>query len=237
MANPQLANRTAEHKAALQAYFDGIGFERWQAIYGGDDDLSYIRRTVQEGHAQMLDVAQNWLLDDANAARDTGATLFDAGCGTGLFSLMMAQHGYTVTGVDIAPRMVQLAASAAADAGLAHTHFTAGDIASVQDSFDVVACFDVLVHYPRQLFVELCTQLAQQAQQTLILTYAPYRRLLALLHYIGGFFPQGQRRTEIQMIPDALVVQTLADAGMTVRRTQEISRGFYHVTLLEATRR
>lgn len=237
MANPQLVNRTAEHKAALQDYFDGVGFDRWRAIYGGDDELSYIRRTVQEGHAQMLDTARDWLLDDGSHTRESDATLFDAGCGTGLFSLMMAQQGYTVRGVDIAPRMVQQAQSAAADAGLTQTHFTAGDIATVQDSFDVVACFDVLVHYPRQLFVELCTRLAQQATHTLILTYAPYRRLLALLHYIGGFFPKGQRRTEIQMIPDALVAQTLADAGMTIRRTQEISQGFYHVTLLEATRR
>ncbi|MCB0162064.1 MAG: hypothetical protein KDD83_28200, partial [Caldilineaceae bacterium] len=54
--------------------------------------------------------------------------------------------------------------------------------------------------------------------------------------WVGGFFPKSKRRTEIQMIRRDVVVQTLADAGLTVTRTVNISKGFYHVTLLEARR-
>jgi hypothetical protein len=59
---------------------------------------------------------------------------------------------------------------------------------------------------------------------------------LAMLHHIGGVFPKGQRRTEIQMIPDHIVHKTLAQAGMQTRRSVRVSKGFYHVALLEAGR-
>jgi magnesium-protoporphyrin O-methyltransferase len=54
------------------------------------------------------------------------------------------------------------------------------------------------------------------------------------LHRVGGYFPRSQRRSEIQMIRGAHVEQTLHAAGFCVRRTCSISRGFYHVTLVEA---
>ena len=68
----------------------------------------------------------------------------------------------------------------------------------------------------------------------LLLTYAPSEPVLAALHWLGGRFPKGERRTDIQMIPARFVGETLAQAGMTVYRQARISRGFYHVTLLEA---
>ena len=151
----------------------------------------------------------------------------------------MAQRGFTVTAVDIAPRMVDAAQQAAHQVGVGERIcFHVGDVESVTRTnathFDAVACFDVLVHYPAASFTLFCTQLAQHATTVFLFTYAPYSRPLAFLHWLGGRFPQGQRRTEIQMIPDQTVKHALAAAGMRVRRTQTISHGFYHVTLLEA---
>jgi magnesium-protoporphyrin O-methyltransferase len=219
------------HKTELQSYFDGVGFDRWSAIYG-NVPVSRIRRTVREGHWQMLTQAKSWLIE-----HPIGSRLLDAGCGTGLFSLTMASRGFDVTGVDIAPRMVEAAASAAQEAGLAESiNFVAGDIESINERFDMTACFDVLVHYPQGPFVRLTTALAERTEKTLLLTYAPYSRLFAFLHWVGGHFPQGNRRTTIQMTPDAVVVETLAKAGMHIRRSTCISHGFYHVKLVEAVR-
>lgn len=227
-----IVNDAAAHKAQLRDYFDGTGFDRWSAIYRGDEALSYIRRTVQIGHAQMLATAQRWLLE----ACVTG-TVLDAGCGTGLFSISMAGRGFEVTAADMSPRMVAATCDGAVQAGVGErVTCLQSDVESVCGAFDAVACFDVLVHYPRELFAPICTHLAQQAQKTFLMTYAPYSRSMAALHWIGGFFPQGQRRTEIQMIPDAVVEAALAQAGMRVRRTAKISHGFYHVTLLQAVR-
>lgn len=221
----------AAHKAQLQHYFDGVGFERWSAIYG-QGPVSRIRRTVREGHELMLNQASTWLLESR-----TGGALLDAGCGTGLFSVAMAQQGFEVTAIDVAPRMVQAARATAQHEGVAdQIRFFQGDIESVSDQFEAVVCFDVLVHYPQGAFETLCTFLAERCNGPLIFTYAPYNRFLAGLHWLGGWFPKNHRRTEIQMTPDSVVAGALAAAGMHVRRTADISHGFYHVKLLEAAR-
>lgn len=222
---------SAPHKAQLQNYFDGVGFERWSAIYG-EAPVSRIRRTVREGHELMLTQANEWLLESR-----TKGTLLDAGCGTGLFTLAMARQGFDVTAIDIAPKMVQAARAMAQQEGLAdRIRFLEGDIESVSGPFEAVVCFDVLVHYPLESFEGLCGFLADQCQGPLIFTYAPYNSFFAMLHWLGGWFPKNNRRTEIQMMPDEVVAGVLGERGMVVRRVADISRGFYHVKLLEATR-
>lgn len=220
------------HASQLKSYFNGVGFERWSAIYGSDP-LPSVRRSVREGHSRMLAQAAGWLAE----RHGIGNSLLDAGCGTGLFAVAMAQQGYRVTALDIAPRMLETARESARRAGVeTQIQFVEADTGTIAGQYDAVACFDVLVHYPHDLFINYCTQLAQCANRTLLMTYAPHNNLLAGMHWVGGFFPKAKRRTEIQMMRRDVVVRTLADAGMSVARTVNISKGFYHVTLLEARR-
>ncbi len=226
-------HRVQEHKQQLRRYFDGIGFERWAAIYG-QGHLSSVRRSIREGHTNMLVQAEAWL-DEQTFAADARA--LDAGCGTGLFSTALARRGFAVTAIDIAPQMVNAAVTQAEQADVReHINFVTGDLETIRGEYDVVACFDVLIHYPQSGFAPMCRRLAQCCQGTLLLTYAPYNQLLAIMHWLGGYFPKSQRRTEIQMMPDSFVAQTLADSGMHVCRSVRVSKGFYHVTLLEARR-
>lgn len=227
---------TAQHKNRLKDYFDGVGFERWSAIYG-QAELSRIRRTIRDGHARMLAQAERWLLEALGERRAGSAPhVLDAGCGTGLFSTALAVQGFSVTAVDIAPQMVAAAEANARSAGVQdQISFANSDLEQISGSYDAVVCFDVLIHYPLPLFAQLCTRLAGLSRGPLLLTYAPHNPLLAGLHWMGGRFPHHHRRTDIQMIPDRFVHQTLEAAGMQARRSVRISRGFYHVTLLEAT--
>lgn len=224
---------TAQHKAQLRQYFDGVGFERWSAIYG-QAELSPIRRSIRAGHSTMLAHAEGWLeLPQPPHA----PTALDAGCGTGLFSLALARRGFSVVAADLAPQMVEATAAAAGAAGLAERlTCKVSDLDELAGHYYLVACFDVLIHYPPALFAPMLARLAGLCEGTLLFTYAPHSPLLAALHRVGGLFPRGQRRTEIQMIPDALVRATLADCGMRINRTQRVSSGFYHVTLVEARR-
>lgn len=223
----------AQHKARLRHYFDGVGFERWSAIYG-QAQLSPIRRRIRAGHGAMLALAQQWLdADGPNAG-----TALDAGCGTGLFSLALARRGFDVLAADLAPQMVAATAEAVAAAGLAErVGCRVADLDALAGSFDLVACFDVLIHYPPALFAPMLRHLAGLATDSLLFTYAPSTPLLAALHRVGGLFPRSQRRTDIQMIPAALVEQTLSASGMRLARAERVSSGFYHVTLVRAVRR
>ncbi|WP_370650011.1 hypothetical protein [Oscillochloris sp. ZM17-4] len=112
----------------------------------------------------------------------------------------------------------------------------AADLEEITGSYDLVSCFDVLIHYPADLFPGMLAHLASLCRGTLLFTYAPYSPLLAAMHRVGGYFPHSQRRTDIQMIRDTVVRQALADSGMRLRRSARVGKGFYHVMLVEASR-
>jgi SAM-dependent methyltransferase len=66
--------------------------------------------------------------------------VLDVGCGTGSLSLLLAQFGHRVTGVDLAPGMVERARGKLAGAGLA-ARFVVGDAAAPptgEERFDVL---------------------------------------------------------------------------------------------------
>ncbi|NTU98269.1 MAG: magnesium protoporphyrin IX methyltransferase, partial [Chlorobiaceae bacterium] len=138
-----------EHKNMLRTYFNGQGFHRWASIYG-NDKLSSVRNTVRQGHAVMMDKAFDWL---QQLGLPEGATILDAGCGTGLFSIRLAKAGYQVKSVDIASQMVDKAKADAIKQGVKkNIEFEVNTIESVSGTYDAVVCFDVLIHYPAEGF-------------------------------------------------------------------------------------
>lgn len=225
-------------KQQLRRYFDGVGFARWAAIYG-DAPVSRVRRTVRAGHAHMLAHAETWLMETLSAMAlrrpRNDIRVLDAGCGTGLFSIAIARHGFDVTGVDLAPHMVEAAERSARQAGVSvQTRFVSDDFERIQGSFDAVACFDVLIHYAEGDFAAMVGQLTQLTCGPLLFTYAPHAPLLAALHWVGGRFPASDRRTTVQMIHSDFVAHALAENGFHIKRMARVDQGFYHVTLVEA---
>ena len=79
-----------------------------------------------------------------------GARVADLGCGTGSLSLLLAEQGYHVDGIDLSPRMVELALAKTA-AQRARVHIEAGD-ASAPDlpsrSYDAVVVRHVVWALP-----------------------------------------------------------------------------------------
>jgi magnesium-protoporphyrin O-methyltransferase len=222
-----------QHKQKLLDYFNGLGFERWSAIYG-NAELSGVRSTIRAGHSEMLQIALGWLLEgQANHVPQ----VLDAGCGTGLLTLELARRGVHVRAIDLAPQMAEATQRAVEMAGLAdRVTVLCGDLETVEGQFDRVACLDVLIHYPAHDLERMVARLAGLARGRLVLTYAPHEPLLAALHWLGGRFPHANRRTDIQMISERRLGRALAECGMRVRRTARVSRGFYHIGLIEAER-
>jgi SAM-dependent methyltransferase len=80
---------------------------------------------------------------------DAPARVADLGSGTGTLSLLLADAGHVVDGVDLSPAMVRLAVAKAA--GRDDARFVVGDAAApplVPGSYDVVLCRHVLWALP-----------------------------------------------------------------------------------------
>jgi SAM-dependent methyltransferase len=77
-----------------------------------------------------------------------GQTLLDVGCGTGHWSAFFAEMGYRVTGIDVAPSMIDVARSAVPECTfqVADAHQLPFD----DDAFDVVASMATLEFLPDQ---------------------------------------------------------------------------------------
>jgi SAM-dependent methyltransferase len=58
------------------------------------------------------------LLVDAVRSRPRGGRALDVGCGAGTFSVWLAQQGFEVTGIDVIPKALELAAERARGAGV-----------------------------------------------------------------------------------------------------------------------
>jgi 2-polyprenyl-3-methyl-5-hydroxy-6-metoxy-1,4-benzoquinol methylase len=80
-----------------------------------------------------------------------GARILDFGCGPGVISMALAAQKYDVTGVDGAPRMIELAGAEAKRRNLPNATFEvvdAGRIAFAPGSFDAVVCSSVIEYVP-----------------------------------------------------------------------------------------
>lgn len=77
-------------------------------------------------------------------------TILDAGCGTGSLSLVLAELGHTVTGIDLSPSMVERARAKAQHRGRP-IDFHVMDAAAPQfapQSLDAIVCRHVLWSFP-----------------------------------------------------------------------------------------
>ncbi|MCX4807407.1 class I SAM-dependent methyltransferase [Streptomyces sp. NPDC058682] len=124
-----------EPTPAITAYWDAAA-----AAFDDEPDHGLRQEHTRAAWARLLG---SWL--------PTGpADVLDVGCGTGSLSLLLAAAGHRVTGVDLAPRMVERAEAKLAAAGL-EGRFLVGDAADPptgQERYDVLLCRHLLWTLP-----------------------------------------------------------------------------------------
>ena len=226
-----------ERRGRLQTYFDATAVDAWAQLTS-DAPVSRIRATVREGRDRMRGVFMSWLPTELS-----GASLLDAGCGTGALAVAVARRGARVTAVDIAGNLINLARERAPTTlSPGSVSFRVGDMLSpTHGAFDHVAAMDSLIHYPTREIVSVLAALAQRTTRSIVFTFAPRTPMLSVMHAAGRLFPRADRAPAIEPVEeDRLRKAIAADAALSdwrVGRTARIASGFYTSQAMELVRR
>jgi len=153
-----------------------------------------------------------------------GARVLDVGCGGGLLCEALARAGAQVTGIDLAPGMIEVARLHAAEQGLDITYkvVSAEEIASANPAgFDVVTCMEMLEHVPDpERMVGTLGMLVRPGGAAFVSTINRNLKsfLLAIVaaEYVLNLIPRGTHEYERLIRPSQLDRWARA-AGLSVR--------------------
>ena len=229
---PLLDNKQAE-KQEVKGYFETTGFERWNRIYSETDDVNKVQRNIRIGHQKTVDEVLTWIQASGELS---DVSFCDAGCGVGSLSLPLAAMGAgSINASDISEAMAKEAQRRAEQAGLTMSklHFFASDLESLNGSFHTVCCLDVFIHYPQPAAEEMVRHLCSLTENRLIVSFAPYTPLLALLKGIGQLFPGPSKTTRAYTLKETGIVQAAEDCGFKVVRRSLNKAPFYFSRLVE----
>lgn len=222
----------------MKAYFNEVGFERWSRIYSDTDDVNKVQLDIRGGHAQTVDKVLGWL--DGSDLRE-GATICDAGCGTGSLAIPLALRGAAVTATDISAAMAGEAEKryndtikAGANPPSVAPTFEAKCLEDVEGKYDTVCCIDVLIHYPQEKVDEMLGNLARRASKKIVVSFAPSTPYYEVLKRVGELFPKGAKATRAYLHKEEDVEAALRRLGWKVVRKEMTATKFYFSRLFEA---
>lgn len=220
-------------RGSLAAYFDGTAHDAWRRLTS-DAPVSRIRATVRAGRDEMRRTLLDCLPRDLRGAR-----ILDAGCGPGQFSHALAERGASVLGVDISPKLIELAKSRLPEAHASRVTFEAGDMLAYHlGRFDYVVAMDSLIHYEGADIADALGQLAERTAEKIVFTVAPRTLLLSAMFAAGQVFPRSDRAPAIRPIAPKTLQRAAAEVealkGWTVYTRDRVSRGFYISQAMEA---
>ena len=232
MPPEQLLEANQAEKLEVKGYFETTGFERWNRIYSDSDDVNRVQRNIRIGHQKTVDNVLAWLQEQGNLDQ---RSFCDAGCGVGSLTLPLAQLGAgSIAASDLSAAMVHEAQRRATELGVkpSQISFLASDLESLEGRYDTVICLDVFIHYPQAPAEEMVRHLASMAERHLIVSFAPYTPLLALLKGIGQLFPGPSKTTRAYTLREAGIVAAAAEAGFKPMRRSLNQAPFYFSRLI-----
>jgi 2-polyprenyl-6-hydroxyphenyl methylase/3-demethylubiquinone-9 3-methyltransferase len=160
------------------------------------------------------------------AARATlaGVRVLDVGCGGGLLTEVLARAGAEVTGIDMAPGMIEVARLHAAESALRidYRMAAAEDLAqATAEAFDIVTCMEMLEHVPDP--AAMTATLARLLRPGGALFISTLNRnlksfLLAIVgaEYVLNLIPRGTHEYE-RLIRPAELARWARGAGLTLK--------------------
>ena len=227
-----------DEAASVRDYFDKVGFERWQKIYGETDEVNKVQLDIRQGHQKTVDKILDWLPENMD-----GMTVCDAGAGTGSLAIPLAHRGAGVSASDISASMIGEAETrynqsiaAGAKAPAVAPKFEALGLEECTGKYDVVSCIDVMIHYPDDRVAAMVGHLASLSKKKLIVSFAPKTLAYSILKRIGELFPGPSKATRAYLHDEGEVEEALEKAGFRVTRRQMTATSFYFSRILECER-
>ena len=233
MAPEQLLNDKQAEKREVKGYFETTGFDRWNRIYSNSDDVNKVQRNIRIGHQKTVDEVLSWIKQSGQL---NDVSFCDAGCGVGSLSIPLAEMGAgSINASDISEAMAEEADRRARDAQLdmSRLRFVASDLESLSGSFHTVCCLDVFIHYPQRAAEDMVRHLCSLTEERLIVSFAPYTPLLALLKGIGQLFPGPSKTTRAYTLKEKGIVAAAEASGFKPVRRSLNKAPFYFSRLIE----
>ena len=221
------SDKYLERRAWIGEYFDRTAADGWKALTS-DEKVSRVRATVRAGRDTMRHTLLSFLPDDLSGWR-----ILDAGCGTGMLAVDLAQRGASVVAVDLSPTLVAHGRERAEAAGVAaQVEFHSGDMLDpAHGEVDAVVAMDSIIHYDIDHKIEALSALARRSRGPIVYTVAPWTPLLGPLLTLGRLFPQRDRSPRIVPTSERRLRRAIAEApalaGWQSGRTRRVERGFY----------
>ena len=139
----------------------------------------------------------NYILEHSNGLQ--GKRVLDVGCGGGILSESMVDHGADVTGIDMGEAQISVAKLHALESkkDVNYQMIAADELAQQEPgSYDVVACLEVLEHVPDPAaIVKACSDLVKPGGDVYFSTINrnPKAWLLAIVgaEYVLNLLPKG----------------------------------------------
>ena len=225
-----------QRRSEVEHYFDRTAAEAWSRLTS-NAPVGRIRRTVRAGREQMRNTLLEWLPRDLSGRR-----VLDAGCGTGALAVEAARRGAEVVAVDLSPTLIGLARERMPhNLGAGSLEYRVGDMWDPElGQFDHVVAMDSLIHYDLRDAARMLAGLAGVARTSMVFTFAPRTRMLAVMHAVGRWFPRGDRAPAIEPVVESRLWQQLAtETGLAMwkrGRSRRICSGFYTSQAFEVTR-
>ena len=111
--------------------------------------------------------------------------------------------------------------------------FLTSDLEQLKGLFDVVICLDVFIHYPQPVAEEMVRHLCDLSKERLIVSFAPFTPILAVLKNIGKLFPGPSKTTRAYTLREKGIINAANEKGFTVVRKKLNQAPFYFSKLIE----
>jgi ubiquinone/menaquinone biosynthesis C-methylase UbiE len=147
-------------------------------------------------YKHLIDPLLNGVHQQASAMIPTGLNILDIACGTGSFAVMMSSKAKKVTGIDLAPAMINTAEKTKVRLDIRNLSFAVEDAADLSSfnnrQFDLATLSMAVHQFPPGESMTIIAQARRVAKEILFVDYASplpennYRKLVFIIERLAG---------------------------------------------------